>query len=72
LEKQPNYHYSVDLTRVSDDKLSITLLVNNMNNDTAYFSFPKMVPGTYSISDFGRFIENLKAPQRYLIFWEAV
>ncbi len=58
---KPNYHYSVDLTRVSDDKLSITLLVNNMNNDTAYFSFPKMVPGTYSISDFGRFIENLKA-----------
>ncbi len=56
-----SYRYQIDLTQLKNDQLTVTLNTPKIASDSAYFSFPKMVPGTYSISDFGRFIENVQA-----------
>ncbi len=59
--KKGIYKYSVDLTRVSDDKVQVELTAPHITKDEIVFSFPKMVPGTYAIEDYGRFISDLHA-----------
>lgn len=55
------YHYHVDLNRCQHDQLKITLEAPKLKGKKAIFQVPKTVPGTYSISDFGRYIQNVKA-----------
>jgi predicted metalloprotease with PDZ domain len=55
------YRYSVDLNNVSDDKLTVELITPKISTSTAKFMMPAMVPGTYSVYNFGRFISDLKA-----------
>jgi predicted metalloprotease with PDZ domain len=56
-----DYHYFVDLTAVKNDKLSIKLSPPDMADNETVFMFPAMVPGTYDVYDFGRFVSNFKA-----------
>ncbi len=56
-----DYHYSVDLTNASNDKLTIKLSPPDMTENETVFMFPAMVPGTYEVYDFGRFVSNFKA-----------
>ncbi len=56
-----DYHYFVDLTSVKEDKLSIKLTPPDISENETVFLFPAMVPGTYDVYDFGRFISNFKA-----------
>lgn len=58
---QTNYRYSVDLTKVEDDKLRIELLCPKIESQTILFYFPKIVPGTYINSNFGKYIHDFKA-----------
>jgi predicted metalloprotease with PDZ domain len=55
------YRYSVDLNNVADDKLTIELITPKINSGTAKFMMPAMVPGTYAVYNFGRFLSDLKA-----------
>src|SRR6218665_3760544 len=55
-----DYHYSVDLTRVTNDKVTVELRVPDLSQNEVEFAFPAMVPGTYEVYDFGRFISNFK------------
>lgn len=56
-----SYHYTVDLTKVTDDKINVELAVPPIKSAEITFYLPKIVPGTYSIADYGRFVSNLKA-----------
>lgn len=56
-----DYHYYVDLTAVKDDKLTVKLTPPDFTDNETIFMFPAMVPGTYDVYDFGRFISNFKA-----------
>lgn len=56
-----SYHYTVDLTKVVDDKVNVELTVPPIKGNEITFYLPKIVPGTYSIADYGRFVSNLKA-----------
>ncbi len=56
-----DYHYYVDLTKVNNDKLTINLTPPDISENETYFMFPAMVPGTYEVYDFGRFVSNFKA-----------
>lgn len=56
-----DYHYFVDLTSVNNDKLTIKLIPPDITDNETVFMFPAMVPGTYDVYDFGRFISNFKA-----------
>lgn len=55
------YKYYVDLNNVSDGKLTIELITPKISGSTAQFKLPAMVPGTYSVYDFGRYVSDLKA-----------
>ena len=55
-----DYHYFVDLTKVKDDKLSVKLIPPDISENETVFMFPAMVPGTYEVYDFGKFVSNFK------------
>lgn len=56
-----DYKYFVNLKKVVDDKVSIKLSAPDITTNEVTFCFPAMVPGTYEVYDFGRFISNFKA-----------
>ena len=56
-----DYHYYVNLNKVNNDRLSITLAPPDIAQQEIEFMFPAMVPGTYEVYDFGRFISNFRA-----------
>lgn len=58
---QTNYRVSIDLNNVVDDQLQVSIELPEIHEDTVEFRFPKIVPGTYSIYDFGRFISGFRA-----------
>ncbi|CAG0997632.1 MAG: peptidase M61 [Bacteroidetes bacterium] len=61
-QQTPVYKYSLNLEEVLEDKLEITLLTPKIENKKEiFFRFPKIVPGTYDVYNFGQYISNLKA-----------
>ncbi|WP_282135040.1 amidohydrolase family protein [Seonamhaeicola maritimus] len=52
---------TIDLTQVMDDMVPVTLDINNIESKSIIYRLPKVVQGTYAISDFGRFVHNFKA-----------
>lgn len=58
---QDSYRYTVDLTNVQDDKVPVELIAPAVSEGGIEFQMPKVVPGTYSISNFGRFVSEFKA-----------
>ena len=59
--KTSGYKFSIDLVNVSDDKVKVELLVPHIDKNTITYHIPKIVPGTYSEDDYGRYIEQFKA-----------
>jgi len=55
------YSYTVNLVEVTEDKVHIDLNTPEIEKDTIIFHLPKIVPGTYKISDYGRFVSEFKA-----------
>lgn len=51
---------SIDLVNVKDDKVAVTMEFPKMKSGDVKFHFPKTVPGTYSVDDYGRFVEGIK------------
>jgi predicted metalloprotease with PDZ domain len=51
----------IDLNSVKDDKVAVTIYAPKLANDKTTYHVPKIVPGTYSEDDYGRFIEDVKA-----------
>lgn len=57
----PFYTYTLDLTKVTDSKLTVELRIPKLEKDEVVYHIPKIVPGTYEIYDFGRFVSAFKA-----------
>jgi predicted metalloprotease with PDZ domain len=55
------YRVSLDLQKVDNDRLLVSIETPNVQQDSIEFHLPKIVPGTYSISDFGRFLSGFSA-----------
>jgi predicted metalloprotease with PDZ domain len=55
------YRYHADLVNVQDDKVIVELTPPPLQGATATFCMPKIIPGTYAIYDFGRFVSEFKA-----------
>lgn len=55
-----SYRYFINLTKVTNDKVNVSLTPPDINQNEIDFMFPAMVPGTYEVYDFGRFISNFK------------
>lgn len=58
---QNNYRYSVDLNKVQDDRLSVELICPKITAQQTIFYLPKIVPGTYMNSNYGKYVHDLKA-----------
>ncbi|WP_149276699.1 M61 family metallopeptidase [Pareuzebyella sediminis] len=52
---------SINLSEVVDDKVEVTVDPGAFTTDEVTFYIPKTVPGTYSIDNYGQYIEGLKA-----------
>ena len=61
LAQSDTYRYSLDLTKVKDDMLQVSLQTPAIDQNTITFYMPKIIPGTYRESDYGMFVNDLKA-----------
>lgn len=52
---------ALDLTAVVDDKVPVTINPGRFTTETVTYRLPRVVQGTYSVSDFGKYIEGMKA-----------
>ncbi|WP_138432095.1 peptidase M61 [Fodinibius saliphilus] len=52
---------SIDLTEVNNDRVWVQIDPGKFNADTVTFRLPRVVQGTYSVSDFGSFTDSLIA-----------
>ena len=52
---------SINLKDVKDDKVMVTVTPPAFDTETTTFFIPKIVPGTYSDDNYGKYIEGFKA-----------
>ncbi len=55
------YVYYIDLTNVVEDKVMVSLEVPEISENEVTFYMPVIIPGTYAIADYGRFVSDFKA-----------
>jgi predicted metalloprotease with PDZ domain len=58
---QDRYRYSVNLNDLHNDALTVELQAPRLNAATTIFAMPKIIPGTYVIADYGKFVHDVKA-----------
>ena len=56
-----NIKVGIDLVDVKDDKVKVTVQAPKIISDKITYSIPKIVPGTYSEDNYGKYIEGFKA-----------
>jgi predicted metalloprotease with PDZ domain len=61
LMAQEAYKVSIDLTKTVNDQVPVVIELPTIDKDVVEYHMAKVVPGTYSISDFGRFVTDFKA-----------
>ncbi|MDW5288614.1 peptidase M61 [Formosa sp. PL04] len=52
---------SINLTKVVNDKAPVVINPGRFTIDTVTYRLPRVVQGTYSVSDFGKYIDDFKA-----------
>ena len=55
------YQFTLDLTNVKNDRIPVNLKTPKIKKAEIIYNMPKMVPGTYAVYDFGKFISDFKA-----------
>lgn len=63
-QQNSTYQFSVDLTKVHNDLLTVELITPLISQDSIIYSLPAIVPGTYKVYNFGRFTSNFKATDK--------
>jgi predicted metalloprotease with PDZ domain len=56
-----SYQFAIDITHLTGGKLAVELSPPQMEQDEIVYHIPKIVPGTYEIYDFGRFVSDFHA-----------
>jgi predicted metalloprotease with PDZ domain len=52
---------TIDINNVKEDKVLVTIVAPKIKTNEITYSVPKIIPGTYSIDDYGKYIEDFKA-----------
>jgi len=52
---------SIDLTNVVEDKVPVIINPGRITGENIVYRLPRVVQGTYSVSDFGKYIDDFKA-----------
>ena len=58
---QQQYGCKIDLINVTDDKVKVQIKTPSVKETEILFSFPKVIPGSYSEKNYSRFIEKFTA-----------
>lgn len=53
--------YEINLLNSQDDLFHVTVFANGLTEDNNIYNLPSTVPGTYSLLDFGRFVQSFNA-----------
>ncbi len=56
-----NYQFFVNLNNADNHQLMVELITPQTGTEKITYKMPAMVPGTYKVYDFGRFVSDLKA-----------
>ncbi len=59
--QQRPFEYTLDLTRIKDDRAPVEISNLKVSTPEAIFHMPAMIPGTYVIADYGRYVSSFKA-----------
>ncbi len=59
--KKNEVKVSLDLVNINNDRVPVTVIPPVIKTNETIFFLPKIIPGTYSEDDYGRYIDNLKA-----------
>jgi predicted metalloprotease with PDZ domain len=52
---------TIDLVNVSNDKVKVMAKPAQITATTISYQLPKIIPGTYAIADYGRYVDDFKA-----------
>lgn len=52
---------TLDLVNVQNDKVNVTVSTPSFTSSTVTYQFAKIIPGTYAIADYGRYVEEFRA-----------
>jgi len=58
---QNTYKFYLDLNKISNDLIKITLKTPTITQDKIIYNIPKIVPGTYQVYDFGQYVMDFEA-----------
>ncbi|WP_189362188.1 M61 family metallopeptidase [Algibacter mikhailovii] len=61
VDKTPVIYSEINLNQVKDDMVPVTISFDGIASKSMIYRLPKVVQGTYAISDFGRFVHDFKA-----------
>ncbi len=61
IAQNDTYQFYVNLNEVKNDKLHVSLKTPEIKTDKIIYNIPKMIPGSYTIDDFGQYITAFKA-----------
>ncbi|AEV33694.1 putative protease with the C-terminal PDZ domain [Owenweeksia hongkongensis DSM 17368] len=60
-QNEENYQVYMDLKAVTNDELPVEIVPPLLSADSIEFQMPRIVPGTYDVHNYGRFVQNFKA-----------
>jgi predicted metalloprotease with PDZ domain len=52
---------SIDLVNVQNDQVKVSVVAPVLTTSTATYQFAKIIPGTYAIADYGRYVVDFRA-----------
>lgn len=55
------YRFTIDLVNVNHDKIKVELKTPSIVKNSITYYLPKIIPGTYSVDDYGRYVEGFRA-----------
>ncbi len=56
-----NYQLYLDLNEVKNDRLPVQMVPPLLDRDSVEFHMPRIIPGTYDVNNYGRFVNSFKA-----------
>ncbi|MCT4637767.1 MAG: hypothetical protein N4A72_08650 [Bacteroidales bacterium] len=56
-----NYNYTVNLNSLNNDRLTVELSYSGSLDDTTIFYLPKIIPGIYDVTNFGKYVSGFNA-----------
>src|SRR5258705_8456268 len=57
---QEKYFYTADLKNIAEDRISVELRTPPVKEQRVIFSFPRVIPGSYSEKNYGKYIDDFK------------